>query len=69
MEKKINDGNNCTFLCHQGVSLNLLHKRLLKFCDDLIDHSQHIEKTFDRESAEIIANNRLWLKISIDAIR
>jgi len=41
----------------------------LKFCDDLIDHSQHIEKIFDRESAEIIANNRLWLKISIDAIR
>ena len=45
-----------------------MHKRCLKFCDDLLDQSQHIEKVFDKQSVEIIANNCLQLKISIDAV-
>jgi len=45
-----------------------MHKRCLKFCVDLLDQSQHIEKVFDKPSVEIIANNRLGLKTSIDAV-
>ena len=67
--KKVNDGKNCAFLCHEGVGLNSMHKRCLKFCDDLLDQSQHIEKVFDKQSAEIIAKNRLRLKTSIDVVR
>ncbi|KRH16126.1 hypothetical protein GLYMA_14G133900v4 [Glycine max] len=33
------------------------------------DQSQHIEKVFDKQSAEIIAKNRLRLKTSIDVVR
>ncbi|RDX98895.1 hypothetical protein CR513_18127, partial [Mucuna pruriens] len=51
------------------VGPNSLHKRFLKFCDDLINQTQHIEKIFDMQSVEIIANNYLRLKTSIDAIR
>ena len=66
--KKVNDGKNCAFLCHEGVGPYSMHKRCLKFCDDLLDQSQHIEKVFDKQSVEIIANNCLQLKISIDAV-
>ena len=67
--KKVNDGKNCAFLCHEGVGPNSIHKRCLKFCDDLLDQSQHIEKIFEKLSAEIIANNSLRQKTSIDAVR
>lgn len=67
--KKVNDGKNCAFLCHEGIGPNSMHKKCLKFCDDLMVQSQHIEKIFDRQSPEIIANNRLRLKTSIDVVR
>jgi len=46
-----------------------MHKRCLKFYDDLLYQSQHIKKVFDKQSVEIIANNYLQLKTSIDAVR
>ncbi|XP_057734601.1 uncharacterized protein LOC130950057 [Arachis stenosperma] len=67
--KKVNNGVNCTFVCHEGSISNSPHNLCVKSCDDLLAQSKHIDKVLDKHSDETIANNRLRLKISIDAIR
>ncbi|XP_025628279.1 uncharacterized protein [Arachis hypogaea] len=67
--KKVNNGVNCAFVCHEGSIPNSPHNLCVKSCDDLMAHSKHIDKVLDRHSDETIANNRLRLKTSIDAIR
>nr|XP_025653256.1 zinc finger MYM-type protein 1-like [Arachis hypogaea] len=67
--KKVNNGVNCAFVCHEGSIPNSPHNLCVKSCDDLMAHSKHINKVLDRHSDETIANNRLRLKTSIDAIR
>ncbi|XP_057740190.1 uncharacterized protein LOC130957341 [Arachis stenosperma] len=67
--KKVNNGVNCAFVCHEGSIPNSPHNLCVKSCDDLMAHSKHIDKVLDRNSDETIANNRLRLKTSIDDIR
>ncbi|XP_057760849.1 uncharacterized protein LOC130981262 [Arachis stenosperma] len=67
--KKVNNGVNCAFVCHEGSIANSPHNLCVKSCDDLMAQSKHIDKVLDRHSDEIIANNRLRLKTSINAIR
>ncbi|XP_016205365.1 zinc finger MYM-type protein 1-like [Arachis ipaensis] len=67
--KKVNNGVNCAFVCHEGSILNSPHNLCVKSCDDLMAQSKHIDKVLDRHSDETIANNHLRLKTSIDAIR
>ncbi|XP_057740469.1 uncharacterized protein LOC130957635 [Arachis stenosperma] len=67
--KKVNNGVNCAFVCHEGSIPNSPHNLCVKSCDDLMAQSKHIDKVLDKHNDETIANNRLRLKISIDAIR
>ncbi|XP_015941110.1 uncharacterized protein LOC107466629 [Arachis duranensis] len=67
--KKVNNGVNCTFVCHEGSISNSPHNLCVKSCDDLLAQSKHIDKVLDKHSDETIANNRLRLKTYIDAIR
>ncbi|XP_015948563.1 uncharacterized protein LOC107473499 [Arachis duranensis] len=67
--KKVNNGINCAFVCHEGSIPNSPHNLCVKSCDDLMAQSKHIDKILDRHSNETIANNRLRLKTSINAIR
>ncbi|KAI3463665.1 hypothetical protein Pfo_020328, partial [Paulownia fortunei] len=67
--KKVNDGKNCSFMIHEGNSLNSSHKITVKYCHDLMNPLQHIEKIIDKQSAELVAKNRLRLKVSIDVAR
>ncbi|XP_025608200.1 uncharacterized protein [Arachis hypogaea] len=62
-------GVNCAFVCHEGSIPNSPHNLSVKSCDDLMAQSKHIDKVLDRHSDETIANNRLRLKTSINAIR
>ncbi|KAI3447341.1 hypothetical protein Pfo_004006 [Paulownia fortunei] len=67
--KKVNDGKNCSFMIHEGNSLNSSHKIAVKHCHDLMNPLQHIEKIIDKQSTELVAKNRLRLKVSIDVAR
>ncbi|XP_016168437.1 zinc finger MYM-type protein 1-like [Arachis ipaensis] len=67
--KKVNNGVNCAFVCHEGSIPNSPHNLCVKSYDDLMAQSKHINKVLDRHSDETIANNRLRLKTSINAIR
>ncbi|XP_020973057.1 zinc finger MYM-type protein 1-like [Arachis ipaensis] len=67
--KKVNNGVNCAFVCHEGSIPNSPHNLCVKSCDDLMAQSKHIDKVLDRHSDETIANNRLRLKTSINTIR
>ncbi|XP_015940673.1 uncharacterized protein LOC107466196 [Arachis duranensis] len=67
--KKVNNGVNCAFVCHEGSIPDSPHNLCVKSCDDLMAQSKHIDKVLDRHSDETIANNRLRLKTSINAIR
>ncbi|XP_025628739.1 uncharacterized protein [Arachis hypogaea] len=67
--KKVNNGVNCAFVCHEGSIPNSPHNLCVKSCDDLMTQFKHIDKVLDRDSDETIVNNRLRLKTSIDAIR
>ncbi|XP_072066433.1 uncharacterized protein [Arachis hypogaea] len=67
--KKVNNEVNCAFVCHEGSIPNSPHNLCVKSCDDLMAQSKHIDKVLDRHSDETIANNRLRLKTSINAIR
>ncbi|XP_015961674.1 uncharacterized protein LOC107485624 [Arachis duranensis] len=67
--KKVNNGVNCAFVCHEGSIPNSPHNLCVKSCDDLMAQSKHIAKVLDRHSDETITNNRLRLKTSINAIR
>ncbi|KAI3461491.1 hypothetical protein Pfo_018154 [Paulownia fortunei] len=67
--KLLNDGKNYSFMIHERNSLNSSHKIAVKHCHDLMNLLQHIEKIIDKQSMELVANNRLRLKVSIDVAR
>ncbi|XP_075645338.1 uncharacterized protein LOC142616350 [Castanea sativa] len=52
-----------------GKDLNSTHRFAHKACQDLMNQSQHIDTVVGNFTSEQIANNRLILKASIDAVR
>ena len=42
--KKVNDGNNCSFLNHMGKEPNSFHRASEQAMTDLMNQSQHIQK-------------------------
>lgn len=67
--KKVRDGKNCAFLNHVGKDPNSTHKKAERSCEDLMRQSQHLVQALNRYSSQEIANNRLRLKTTIEAIR
>ena len=67
MEKS--NGKNCAFLNHVGEDPCSPHNNAMKYCDDLLNESVHIDKVMNVQSSEQILNNRLWVKTSIDTVR
>ena len=45
------------------------HKIAMRSCEDLMNYSQHIGKVIEKQTSQHIANNRLQLKTTIDAIQ
>ncbi|KAI3465093.1 hypothetical protein Pfo_021756 [Paulownia fortunei] len=52
-----------------GKNLNSSQKIAVKHCHNLMNPLQHTEKIIDKQSAELVAKNRLRLKVSIDVAR
>ncbi|RYQ99909.1 hypothetical protein Ahy_B07g087918 [Arachis hypogaea] len=67
--KKLNNAVNCVFVCHEGSILNSPYNLCVKSYDDLMAQSKHIDKVLDRHNDEIITNNCLRLKTSINVIQ
>nr|GFA92050.1 hypothetical protein [Tanacetum cinerariifolium] len=64
--KKVNDGKNCAFLKHIGCSQ---HRAVVAFSENLLNQDAHIESIIQKQNAELIFNNRVRLKASIDIVR
>ncbi|XP_059448307.1 uncharacterized protein LOC132179584 [Corylus avellana] len=67
--KKVHDGKNCAFLTHIGEDPCSPHNNAVKYCEDLRNQAQHIDKVLNAQSTEQILNNRLCVKTSIDVAR
>ncbi|KAL0004205.1 hypothetical protein SO802_011766 [Lithocarpus litseifolius] len=67
--KKVNDGNNCSFLNHMGKEPNSFHRASEQAMTDLMNQSQHIQKVLENFNSDQIASNRLRLKASIDVFK
>ncbi|XP_030964211.1 uncharacterized protein LOC115985412 [Quercus lobata] len=67
--KKVNYGKNCAFLNPVGEDPCSPHNNAVKYCDDLLNESMHMDKVMNVQSSEQILNNRLRVKTSIDTVR
>ncbi|XP_059638073.1 uncharacterized protein LOC132279995 [Cornus florida] len=67
--KKVNDGNRCAFLNHVGGSPCSAHSIAERACKDLMSQPYHIDTIMVRQTSEQVSNNRLRLKVTIDAVR
>ncbi|KAJ8774043.1 hypothetical protein K2173_009474 [Erythroxylum novogranatense] len=52
-----------------GKSPNSRHNACVKSCNALMAQSQHIERSLNKQCSQIVMNNRLRLKTSIDVVR
>ncbi|XP_050280585.1 uncharacterized protein LOC126721578 [Quercus robur] len=67
--KKVNNGKNCAFFNHVGEDPCSPQSNAVKYCDDLLNESVHIDKVMNVQSSEQILNNQLWVKTSIDIVQ
>ncbi|XP_059658399.1 uncharacterized protein LOC132304681 [Cornus florida] len=67
--KKVNDGNRCAFLNHVGGSPCSAHSIAERACKDLMNQPCHIDTVMVRQTSEQVSNNRLRLKVTIDAVQ
>ena len=57
--KKVNDGMNCPFIGQVEKDPNSPHKIAVKCYEDLMKHSRHVDKLFEKQSLKEIQDNRL----------
>ena len=55
--KKVNDGNNCSFLNHMAKEPNSFHRASEQAMIDLMNQSQHIQKVLENFNSDQIASN------------
>nr|XP_023873541.1 zinc finger MYM-type protein 1-like [Quercus suber] len=67
--KKVKDGMNCPLIRHEGKEPNSPHKIAMKCCEDLKNHSRHIDKLIEKQTSKELENNRLRLKTSVECAR
>lgn len=66
--KKVRNGMRCPLLNHVGKDPNSSHKLCEQACEDLLNQAQHMPHVIMRQTLQQIADNRLRLKASIDAV-
>nr|XP_023885786.1 putative leucine-rich repeat receptor-like serine/threonine-protein kinase At2g19230 [Quercus suber] len=65
----VKDGMNCPLIRHEGKEPNSPHKIAVKCCEDLKNHSRHIDKLIEKQTSKELENNRLRLKTSVECAR
>eukprot|EP00258_Populus_trichocarpa_P022501 XP_024438520.1 zinc finger MYM-type protein 1 [Populus trichocarpa] len=66
--KRVNDGVRCALLMHVG-SPTSPHNNAVKFAEDLMKVSRHIDKVLNAQTVEEVQKNRLRLMITIESVR
>jgi hypothetical protein len=67
--KKVNDGMRCAFLGHVRNGPCSPHNNAVKYCNSLMNQSEHIDKVVDKQTSKEKLRNQLRLKTSIDCVR
>ncbi|XP_065634869.1 uncharacterized protein LOC136069813 [Quercus suber] len=67
--KNVKDGMNCPLIRHERKEPNSPHKITMKCCEDLKNHSRHIDKLIEKQTSKELENNRLQLKTSVECAR
>nr|XP_023929395.1 uncharacterized protein LOC112040733 [Quercus suber] len=65
----VKDGMNCPLIRQEGKEPNSPHKIAMKCCEDLKNHSRHIDKLIEKQTSKELENNRLRLKTSVKCAR
>ncbi|KAL4568265.1 hypothetical protein LXL04_023873 [Taraxacum kok-saghyz] len=67
--KKVNCGKDCAFIVHEGKSPSSAHNFSVRCYKDLKNQLCHIENMIEKQTNQQVMNNRLRLKVSIEAIK
>ena len=67
--KKVNNGKECAFLTHMGRDPNSAHNFVVRCFENLKNIMSHIDKVMVKQCEKRVADARLRLKTTIDAIR
>ena len=66
---RVNQGKKCAFVGYVGYAASSSHTMCVKKSEDLMRHSQHIEKVMHAQTKEEKKNNCLLLRTSIISVR
>jgi hypothetical protein len=66
--KGVNDRDRCALLMHMG-SPTSPHNNVVKFAEDLMKVSRHIDKVLNAQTVEEVQKNRLRLTTTIKSVR
>lgn len=67
--KKVNCGKDCAFIVHEGKSPSSAHNFSVRCYEDLKNQLCHIENVIEKQTTQQVMDNRLRLKVSIEAIK
>ena len=67
--KKVNCGKDCAFIIHEGKTTASAHNFSVRCYEDLKNQLCHIEKVIEKQTTKQVMDNRLRLRVSIEAIK
>ncbi|GKA79448.1 zinc finger MYM-type protein 1-like protein [Tanacetum coccineum] len=67
--RKVNSGKDCPFVNHEGKTPASAHNFSVRCYEDLKNKVCHIENVIDKQTEQEIMDNRLRVKVTIDATK
>ncbi|XP_023761427.2 uncharacterized protein LOC111909889 [Lactuca sativa] len=67
--KKVNCGKDCAFIVHEGKTPASTHNFSVRCYEDLKNQLCHIENLIEKQMTQQVMDNRLCLKVSVEAIK
>ncbi|XP_023751327.1 uncharacterized protein LOC111899703 [Lactuca sativa] len=67
--EKVNCGKDCAFIVHEGKTPASAHNFSIKCYEGLKNKLCHIENVIEKQTTQQVMDNRLRLKVSIEAIK
>ena len=67
--KKVNCGKDCAFIVHEGKTTASAHNFSVRCYEDLKNQLCHIENVIEKQTTKQVMDNRLRLRVSIEAIK
>jgi hypothetical protein len=67
--KKVNDGSKCAFLTHMGQDSSSAHNYSIQCYNNCKNRLTHIDQMVIKQNEKLVADARLRLMTTIDALR